>query len=98
MASKLKINNIEDALEIYYSYQELGTAEIARLFGCGRSAALKLKKIALEEQARQEKLTFSDSCVNTKCAYDAWHIDVADMERRVMKLRKLRLKPDPVVA
>ena len=99
MATRIMVRNIEDALEIYYSYQEIGTTEIIRLFGCGRSTATRLKKLAREEQERQGIITFSDLNVNTKCAFTAWCIDVSDLEKRVVKLRKFRSsQPEPIGA
>lgn len=92
MATRIMVRNIETAFEIYYSYPEIGTPEIMRLFSCGRSAAGRLKESARAEQEKQGKITFSPANVNTKCAFEAWHIDINDIERSVMKLRKFRDK------
>ena len=90
MSARIMVKSVEKALEIYYTYPEIGTPEIVRLFGCSRSTAARLKKIAREKQEELGKLTFSDVNVNTKCAFKAWHIDIDDVEKRVLKLRKFR--------
>ena len=95
MASRIMVKSAETALEIYYTYPEIGTAEIMRLFGCGRSTASRLKKSARAEQEKQGRKTFSDAGVNTKCAFTAWHIDVNELERCVIKLQKLRSRQQP---
>lgn len=90
MSSRIMVQNIETALEIYYTYPEIGTPEIMQLFCCSRSTAARLKDVARAEQQKQEKLTFSPLNVNTKCAFEAWRIDVADLEKRVIKLRRFK--------
>ena len=95
MSSRIMIKDIETALDIYYKYPEIGTPEIMRLFGCGRSTAGTLKRRAREVQDQQQKLTFSPLNVNTKCAFEAWHIDVADLEKRALKLQRFRSRMSP---
>lgn len=79
----------EAAYEIYLRYPEIGTAEIKRIFCCGDSTAAKMKKPALAEMKTQGKETLFAHNVNTKCAFAAWKIDIADLERRVRKLKSL---------
>lgn len=46
-----------------------------------------------EARARQiEKglIPFSDSCVNTRCAYEAWGIDIADLKKRLIEYQKIQ--------
>ena len=73
----------------YYSHPEIGTKEIMTLFNCSRSLAQKHKAVALKHQQEQGISTFSSRAVNTKCAYEAWNIDIAELERRYKKLKTL---------
>ena len=91
----MKIKDIAVAVELYYAKTELSTGDIANIFDCARSTAVRLKKRALELQIERDVLTFSAQCVDTECAYDAWGIDVADLERRLDKLYRLRKKLHP---
>ncbi len=91
----MKIEDIAVAVELYYAKTELSTGDIANIFDCARSTAVRLKKRALELQTERGVLTFSAQCVDTECAYDAWGIDVVDLERRLDKLYRLRKKLHP---
>ena len=90
MKSRLKIKDIETAVSIYYTYPELGSAEVCRLFGCSTSSATRLKAKARDYQKQKDVITYSDSNVNTKCAYEAWGIDIADLEKRLLKYQRIK--------
>lgn len=92
---KISIKDIGVAVEAYYAHTELSTGDIANIFGCARSTALRLKKKALELQTERGVLTFSAQCVDTECAYEAWGINIEDLERRLDKLYRLRKKLHP---
>ena len=92
----MKIKDIGVAVESYYAKTELSTGDIASIFGCARSTAVRMKKKALELQTERGVLTFSARCVDTVCAYDAWGIDITDLERRLDKLYRLHKKLHPV--
>lgn len=90
MPARVMMRNIEAAVEMYYSLPEIGTPEIMKLYGCGRNVALRLKKEAKEEEKKQGKLTFSPYNVNTRCAFQAWNINIDELEKNVLKLYKLK--------
>lgn len=83
--SRLKIKSIETAVKTFYSVPELGTIDIMELFGCSRSAAQKLKRNVQNQQQEQGVLTFSNSAVNTRFAFQVWGLDIKDFEQRFTK-------------
>lgn len=85
-----RVVSMMTAFNIYYNNYELGSAEIRKLFDCSPSTATKLKKIARQYQEDRGVMTFSDTTVNTKCAYEAWGIDIADIEKRVRRFQKIK--------
>ena len=77
---------------IYYRYPEIGNKEIKELFGGLGSATLtKYKKAVQEEQIKQNVKTSQLYTINTEMAYEVWGIDVAELEKRRDKLKKLGL-------
>jgi len=86
------VTSIENALQIYYAYPEIGNKEITELFGNHSSATIsRLKKAVKVEMDKQETLSYGMNKVNTNIAYIVWGIDIADLERRRKKLRDLSL-------
>lgn len=75
---------------MYYSRIELSNSDIKELFGCGDTMALKLKKIAKEKVLKEEYQTIDARMVPTKVAYEAWGLDIHDLENRLDKLKKYR--------
>jgi len=87
------ITSIENALQIYYKYSEIGNNEINVLFGKLSSATLaKLKKVVKAEMDNQNKFSYGRNKINTKIAYNVWGIDITDLEERRNKLRSLDLQ------
>ena len=87
---RFSITDIPTALRIYYQYPEIGSKEIRELFGGGaNSTVAKLKKSAWDKMTENGISNFGAHKVNTKCAYEAWGIDVDDLEKRLSKLQKL---------
>lgn len=87
-----RITDIDTVLYIYYRYPEIGNKEIKELFGGLSSAALtKYKKAVQEEQIKQNVKTSQLYTINTEVAYEVWGIDVAELEKRRDKLKKLGL-------
>lgn len=84
--------SLDVVLKIYYTYTELTNVEICELFGVSRSTAKRYKDTALNLQIEREHKTMRPNAVNTKDAFDAWGIDIADIEKRREKLIKLKLK------
>ena len=90
-----RLRDIEDAIRIYYENIEIGTKEIKELFisrndtYISNSTAMKLKKIAKEKMAEKEIKNWDASRVNTKAAFEAWGLEINDLEKRLLKLQKM---------
>ena len=85
-----KILSIDTALRIFYSCSEIGNAEIRELFGnLGNSTIAKYKKEVQKQQVEDNVKTMYLNTINTETAYKVWGIDVADLEKRRAKLKKL---------
>ena len=87
-----QIADIETAIRIYYQYPEIDNNQMRELFGkiCSSTAA-RYKKAVKDEQIKRNVKTMCIDAVNTEVAYDVWGIDVADLERRLKKLKSLGL-------
>jgi hypothetical protein len=87
-----RIKNIEDALRIFYTYSELGNKEILHLFGALSSATIsRLKKMVKDEMSNRNIISYGMNKINTIIAFEVWGIDVEDLEKRLMKLKELKL-------
>lgn len=87
------ISSIETALTIFYKNCEIGNAEIIELFGKKSSATVvKLKQLAKNRMNEQGVCSYGLYRVNTRIAYEAWGLDVADLEERLNKLKLLKLQ------
>ncbi|MCI5892915.1 MAG: hypothetical protein MRZ66_05895 [Clostridiales bacterium] len=92
MAIRIKIVSLDTAIRIYYENPEIGNAEIGELFGTKSSSTIKnLKKKAQDLMITREKKSFWPYTVNTAIAYEAWGLDIEDLERRRTKLKKFGL-------
>lgn len=77
---------------MYYAKIELSSSDIRKLFDVKSSSTVaRLKKKALDLMCKEKKPMFSSHCVNTECAYRAWGLDIADLEKRYARLKKLGL-------
>jgi hypothetical protein len=86
------ITSIENALKIYYSHSEIGNKEMTDLFGRRSSATIaRLKRIAKTEMSAKDVFSYGSNKVNTTAAYQAWGIEVADLEKRMKKIKELDL-------
>lgn len=86
------IKDIDTAIHIYYAYPELDNAQIRELFGItGSSTVARYKKPVLEQQSKDGVKTMCANTVDTETAYKVWGIDIADLEKRRDKLKKLNL-------
>ena len=85
-----EISSLDNAIRIYYRYPEIGTKEIKELFGSRSNGTIvKLKKLARGVMIEEKIPTCRTSSVNTNAAFQAWGIDVVDLEKRREKLNKL---------
>lgn len=84
--------DVQTAMEMYYRKTELESDDISKLFGTKSSATIaRLKRMAREEMAKNGVMPFSNTAVTVDLAYQAWKLDIADLERRYNKLKKLGL-------
>lgn len=90
MSQRIQVKDIATAVNIYYTYPELGTKQIQQLFSCGRNKATELKAIARKLQDEKGVITYARSSVNTRYAYEAWGIDIADLEKRHIRYQKIQ--------
>ena len=86
----MKSPDAEKALHIYYTKTEIGSADIRRLFDCSASTATRLKKEVAKEMAKNQVRTWLPGNVSVRVAYEVWLIDVAELEKKLVKLQKLR--------
>lgn len=85
-----KITSLETAVRIYWENTEIGTAEMTELFGAhGKDLFSRLKKRAREVMAEKHLGTFGAYTVSTTAAYEAWGLDINDLEARLKKIQKL---------
>ncbi len=80
--------SIEKAVMTYYEKTELREADILALFGCSRSKAWELRHAALSLMKEKGVMRYDVHSVETECAYEAWGLNIADLEKRLTKLRK----------
>lgn len=90
------LRSIPDAIEMFYAKMTLTGDDISRLFAPEKGKQLstatidRLKKIVREYQAEHGIPLRNPRRVNTDAAYEAWGIDIRDLENRYTHLRKLR--------
>ena len=93
-----EITSLETAIRLYYENLELGNTEIKELFRVASSKKiLTLKQMAKKRMEEQDIPLWNALRVNTKTAYEAWGLDINDLERRYNKLQKLGLKKEVTV-
>lgn len=93
-----EITSLETAIRLYYENLELGNTEIKELFRVASGKKiLTLKQMAKERMEEQDIPLWNALRVNTKTAYEAWGLDINDLERRYNKLQKLGLKKEVTV-
>lgn len=84
--------NIEAAIELYYSQNELGNKEICRIFGCSNSRASSLKKQVTEHAAKagDHPVVFEAKNVNCEYAFTVWGLNIGALEKKYKKLQNFR--------
>lgn len=83
------IADLKTAIRIYYTKLELNCTDIRELFpSASKSTVTKLKNKARERMVEDGVLTYGTYSVNTKAAYKAWGLDIADIEKRYERLKK----------
>lgn len=85
-----QIGDLKTAITLYYTKISLSNTDIALLFpGIGNDRICTLKNLAREKAAEKNKLQWNSLTVLTPEAYEAWGLDIDDLEKRYTKLRKL---------
>lgn len=87
-----QIQNLETAIRIYYERIELRNADIREIFGgiCNDTVC-SLKRVAKDKMKENDIPSWDAKAVNTEAAFEAWGLDIADLEKRLNKLKKLNL-------
>ena len=91
--------NIQAAVRIYYEKISLGGKEIREIFGFkSDSAATKKKKEAIAYFAKQDinPIHTVNNRLDTWKAYEAWGLQIADLEKRLKKLRQYGFSSEEV--
>lgn len=84
------ITSLRKAIELYYSRTELGNSDIEELFGKHSSSTIaRLKSKARQKMIEQGTPVWNANRVNTTVAFEAWGLDVKDLEHRYKKLQEL---------
>ncbi len=87
-----QIISISDALKLYYTKRELRNTDLKILFGAiGSARIVKLKDLARDAMREKDVPTLDSQAVNTDCAYEAWGIDVVELEKNYSRMKRLGL-------
>lgn len=86
----MKLPDPEKALKLYYTKTEIDNADIRELFDCNISTATRLKNQVRVEMAKTGVKTWLPKNIDVQTAYKVWHIDVDNLEKRFVKLTKLK--------
>lgn len=84
------ITSLKTAIKLFYSRTELGNADIEELFGKHSSSTIaRIKRKARQRMIEQGTPVWNANRINTKVSYEAWGLDIADLEYRYKKLQEL---------
>lgn len=87
-----QITSLETAIRLYYECIELSNSDIRVLFGkIGSTTLYKLKHTAQALMNERHTPVWNATKVNTEVAYEAWGLDVEDLEHRLKKLKEMNL-------
>ncbi|MBQ9709466.1 MAG: hypothetical protein IJV67_02460 [Clostridia bacterium] len=85
------LENLQEAVELYYGKIELQNADVKKIFGVkSDSKVASLKKKVQQEMQKRGVPAWTPHGINTYIAFEVWGIDVADLEKRLKKLNKIR--------
>lgn len=94
MTQKIKVRipqvtSLFIAIKLYYERIELSNADIRSLFGNLSSCTVaKLKDMARQKMIENNVPIWNAQRVNTEAAYEAWGLNIDDLERRYEKLKQ----------
>ena len=82
--------DITKAVELYYSRAQLSSEDVSALFGgVSRATVCNLKQKARVLMKERGLPIWDSKHVETKTAFEAWGLDIDDLEKRFKKLRSL---------
>lgn len=85
-----EITSLETAIRLYYGKIELTNQDLKELWGRSSDTGIRpLKEQAKKYQLEKDCPCVNPNCVNTRCAYEAWGLDIKDLEHRLTRLKKL---------
>ena len=85
-----QVISLEIAIRLYYERIELCNTDIELLFGKHSGSTIaKLKKMAQDKMGEKNIMSLNVLCVNTAAAYEAWGLNISDLEYRYEKLKQL---------
>lgn len=85
-----QFTDLKTAIELYRNRVELSNADIEKLFGKHSSSTIsKLKKMVQDKMVEKNILVRNPRCINTVAAYEAWGLDINDLEERYIRLQEL---------
>ena len=87
-----QISSIKNAIDVYWSKPDFNTSDIAKIFGCCPNTARRLKGIVRDYMVEKGIQFYTEGCVNGKEAFEAWGLDIKDLEYRQKKLEQLEGK------
>lgn len=84
------ISSVEAAVTAYYANPQLGNAEIKEIFGhLSKGKTCQLKAIAREKMKELGIPLMNSYTVDADAAYQAWGLNISDLERRYAKIKKM---------
>ncbi len=87
-----QIQNLETTIRVYYERIELRNADIREIFGSiGNDTMSGLKRAAKDKMKENDVPSWDAQAVNTEAAFEAWGLNIEDLEKRLTKLKKLNL-------
>lgn len=86
--------DIEVAVRMYYERISLSCSDIRKLFNVKSSTTLaKYRREVIEYFADKDVSPMHrNNKLDTYCAFEAWGLDIKDLEKRLLKLRKLNMQ------
>lgn len=83
--------NIGVAIEKYYGRYMLNSKDISEMFGgVSKSTVSKLKHEARVLMLQKGVPLWDNRHVDTKTAFEAWKLDINDLEKRYERLQKFK--------
>ena len=88
-----QIGNLKTAITLRYTKPALSNSDIMQLFpGIGANRICKLKDLARERAKKKGKMQWNSLTVLTPEAYEAWGIDIDELEKMYNKLKKMGIE------